>query len=190
MSFKYIKNGSIGRSISGVQMENELVIVLDGSVRVVFGHNKGQGAEIRCTQPGQKSATFKVVAVCLLSMCHSLATLHDMTSLAVLFSQVQHFPLSILEDGSLLHLDEKILSSGGRGEGGAVSGRENGGESEEAFDQTTPSLAPPSSSLSPELSYLQHISLQFDKPTTYLSIPMKKFRNALQNETHRVNIGE
>jgi hypothetical protein len=39
------------------------------------------------------------------------------------------------------------------------------------------------------VQYLEHISLQFDKPTTYLSIPLKKLRSALQNETHRVNIG-
>ena len=40
-----------------------------------------------------------------------------------------------------------------------------------------------------EVDHVDHISLQFDKPTTYLSIPLKRFRNALQNETHRVNIG-
>ena len=110
-----------------------------------------------------------------------------------------------------MHLDEKILSSGASvsnaGAGGGVSG---GGEddSEDTLSVTGPGtgagalgmtggggmepIGPVTSSTisSTQVDYLQYITLQFDKPTTYLSIPLKKLKYALQNETHRVNIGK
>jgi hypothetical protein len=71
VSYKYIKHGSIGRSISAKQKDSEVIIILDGGVRVVFGnkishangHNSSNEkvvANIRCAHAGEKSAYFKV----------------------------------------------------------------------------------------------------------------------------------
>ena len=38
--------------------------------------------------------------------------------------------------------------------------------------------------------YLPHLTLHFDKPTTYLCIPLRRIRNALQNESYQTNLGE
>lgn len=62
-------------------------------------------------------------------------------------------------------------------------------ESTPFLNNDPPSL-PSQTQQQQQLKYLQHISLQFEKPTTYLSIPMKKIKNALLGETHRVNIGK
>mmetsp|Transcript_20064 Transcript_20064/g.33806 ORF Transcript_20064/g.33806 Transcript_20064/m.33806 type:complete len:436 (+) Transcript_20064:508-1815(+) len=197
VSYKYIKSGSIGRTIPAKKMEQELIVILDGSLRLIFGHrganpdaSTGTNAhssgdssehsfgEITCTKGGEKSATFKI----------------------------PQFPLSIIENGALLHLDEKILSSGasigsaGGGVGGGVdeevedavslAGAGTGalGMTGGGMEPTGAVMSATTTSPSTQVDYLQHITLQFDKPTTYLSIPLKRLKNALQNETHRVNI--
>jgi hypothetical protein len=80
VSYKYIKSGSIGRSIPGKNVQNELIIILDGSLRLIFGHGSGSGGgggpglsgadksfgDIKCTQSGEKSAVFKVGSYILL----------------------------------------------------------------------------------------------------------------------------
>ena len=73
ISFKYIKNGNIGRSLSGKKVQNEVLIVLDGSLRLIFGNSSKVGArcfhltsdfnnfgDIKCSRPGEGSTTFKV----------------------------------------------------------------------------------------------------------------------------------
>lgn len=156
IAYRYIKHGSIGRSVSVKRKDNDLLIVLDGSLRVIVGHNLC--TDVKCVQSGQKSAAFKI----------------------------QQFPLSLIENGAILHLDEKILSSGGQT-------RVGGGDLDTFDDMSmTASVDPPtlsSGSVSTAgVDYLQHLSICFDKPTTYLSIPLKRLKNALQNETHRVNL--
>lgn len=78
-SYKYIKSGNIGRTIPAKKMEQELIIILDGSLRLLFGHrgtatdigdvsassdidscDKSFG-DITCAKTGEKSATFKVL---------------------------------------------------------------------------------------------------------------------------------
>ena len=105
--------------------------------------------------------------------------------------------MSIVENGAILHLDEKILSSGASSEASTAGGIVGGGELDITEDsisltggviggvETTVNSSSPCN-----VDLLEHISLQFDKPTTYLAIPLKKIRNALQNETHRINIGK
>lgn len=110
-----------------------------------------------------------------------------------------------------MHLDEKILAGGGGGGSdldtaedlvslGGTGGAGGPAGETAASSQMRDSFAPTSSNMfsnsnnvqQPQLQqvdHLEHISLQFDKPTTYLSIPLKKFKNGLQNEGHRVNIG-
>lgn len=74
VAYKYIKNGSIGRTIPGKKMQNELIVILDGSLRLVYGQNSAAGGvsggsgsstfgDIKCTQSGQKSAIFKVKSI-------------------------------------------------------------------------------------------------------------------------------
>lgn len=93
-AYKYIKNGSIGRSVPGKKMQNELIVILDGSLRLLYGQGSVGGpstksnnipsaggadsnettpsstfGDIKCTQSGEKSATFKVNGVqCLLCL--------------------------------------------------------------------------------------------------------------------------
>lgn len=101
VAYKYIKNGSIGRSIPGKKMQNELIVILDGSIRLVYGQgnaveqsNKSNNnsidsttsstfGDIKCTQSGEKSAIFKVHMMHCLS---SYGILSQLMSLCVCLS--------------------------------------------------------------------------------------------------------
>lgn len=41
-----------------------------------------------------------------------------------------------------------------------------------------------------ENAYVPHLTLHFDKPTMYLCIPLRRIRNALQNESYQTNLGK
>lgn len=181
-SFRYIKHGNIGRRVPSRQQQSDVLLVLDGGLRVLLGEQGGQdvAGSVRCARVGERSATF----------------------------QIQQFPLTILESGAILYLDEKTLSAPGGG-GGSVKSSEppplvsmgtiaqllQGQEDQEsllsgggALDVLSLQQSGGGGQPVPLAAFTQHISLQFERPTTYLSIPLKKIRNSLQNETHRVNV--
>lgn len=39
-------------------------------------------------------------------------------------------------------------------------------------------------------NYIPHMSIVFEKPTTYLSIPLKRIKNCLQTESYQSNLGK
>eukprot|EP00602_Paraphysomonas_sp_CaronLab_P003749 CAMPEP_0185034040 /NCGR_PEP_ID=MMETSP1103-20130426/23545_1 /TAXON_ID=36769 /ORGANISM="Paraphysomonas bandaiensis, Strain Caron Lab Isolate" /LENGTH=408 /DNA_ID=CAMNT_0027570529 /DNA_START=401 /DNA_END=1627 /DNA_ORIENTATION=+ len=169
MAFKYIYHGSIGRKIPAQKKEQDVLIILEGSVRVVLersiyhtrddgnededGHD-GDPGSITCVREGEPAVNFKT----------------------------QNLPLALLEGGSMLLLDEEML----RGE----DVKHTGDVDEEEVG--LPSLPNPQKHgrdrRDDSDSYIQHMSLQFDKPTTYLCIPLRRIRNCLQNESYQMNL--
>ena len=105
---------------------------------------------------------------------------------------MRNIPLCLLEQGAVLLMDEEMLQRVASHQPEEV----NADASDEHEEVGLPSL--PNFQRNPrgdhdqrrENAYVPHLTLHFDKPTMYLCIPLRRIRNALQNESYQTNLGK
>jgi hypothetical protein len=101
---------------------------------------------------------------------------------------MNNVPLCLLEGGSVLLLDEEVLQREAA-QSQVVNADGDTDEHEEVGLPSLPSVPRDARDIRKD-AYIPHLTLHFDKPTTYLCIPLRRIRNALQNESYQTNLGK
>lgn len=205
-AFKYICEGSRGRTIEASKREQEVLFILQGEVKVVLersiidvlkeeqdrlhdGKNDnfdsdeedvGEGGTITLKRQGEPALNIPMTEI----------------------------PLAVLEAGSILLFDEDMFSpiitqsnATNSNTHSSVPSNSNNllnsllhdedHETEEPVG--LPPLPDPQQRKEREngkicTNYIPHMTIVFEKPTTYLSIPLKRIKNCLQTESYQSNL--
>lgn len=88
----------------------------------------------------------------------------------------------------MLLLDEEVLQRVSA-QAEVVDGNTNTEEHEEVGLPSLPNFQKDARDIRKD-AYIPHLTLHFDKPTTFLCIPLRRIRNALQNESYQTNLGK
>lgn len=211
-SAKYICEGSRGRTIDVARKQNEVLFLLQGEVKVVLEKSiitalKEENDRLNESKNDDTSDEDEVVTNSREGGSISMRKPGE-PSMTISMSQI---PLAVLEAGSILLFDEDMFStvstnpssglhSSSAAHPSIATPLQNSSASAEHEEHEPeepvglPPLPDPQSRKEREngknvVSYVNHMSIIFEKPTVYLSVPLKRIKNCLQGESYQSNLG-
>lgn len=213
-SVKYICEGSRGRSLEVSRKENEVLFIIQGEVKIVLEKSiiaalKDETDRLNEGKDGGYSSDEEEMMTGRQEGGSITVKRQGEPAMTVSMAQI---PLAVLEAGSILIFDEDMFSTFTAtpqqssshhptshhpslitpSSNSNISSEHDEHEPEEPMG--LPPLPDPHGrkerdSGKNSVSYVNHMSIIFEKPTIYLSVPLKRIKNCLQGESYQTNLG-